>query len=85
MTPHPDDIEAAAMAVAPEITEGLGAILRKFCDSRAAVLAREHLHKMPDSDWGTLATMLSEECARAAITAYEASKKAREEKSDDPR
>lgn len=56
-------------AIAEQISEGIGAVLRKFCDSADAIRAREHLHRMPESDWNTLIDMLAEESASAALRA----------------
>ncbi len=56
-------------AIAEQISEGIGAVLRKFCDSADAIRAREHLHRMPESDWKTLIDMLAEESASAALRA----------------
>lgn len=61
--------ERVARAIADQISEGLGAILRKFCDSTDAKLAREHLHKMPPEEWATLTTMLAEAATTAALAA----------------
>lgn len=59
-------------AIAEQISEGLGATLRKFCDSPEAKQARHYLHAMPKSDWNTLIGMLSEESAGAARAALAA-------------
>ena len=56
-------------AIADQISEGIGAVLRKFCDSPDAAAARQYLHKMPESDWNTLIDMLAEESASAALRA----------------
>lgn len=56
-------------AIAPQISEGIGAILRKFCDSPAASRARSALYDMPERDWNTLVNMLAEESASAALRA----------------
>ena len=59
-------------AIAEQISEGLGATLRKFCDSPEAKQARHYLHAMPESDWNTLIGMLAEESAGAARAALAA-------------
>lgn len=56
-------------AIADQISEGIGAVLRKFCDSPDAAAARQYLHKMPERDWNTLIDMLAEESASAALRA----------------
>ena len=64
-----DDLRAALIAaIKPQLSEGIGAILRKFCDSPAAVVARDYLHRMPDSDWETLTYMLAEAAADATLS-----------------
>lgn len=62
-------VERAKAAAAEQISEGLGAILRKFCDSAKAGKARAALHAMPENEWGILVNMLAEESSRAALTA----------------
>lgn len=64
--------EATAMvksAIAPEISEGIGAVLRKFCESPESSKARKALHAMPDGEWATLVDMLAIASAEAAINA----------------
>ena len=68
-TPAEPAEKALRKAVAEQLSEGLGAILRKFCDSDAAEKARHYLHAMPSSDWNTLISMLSAEVAAAALAA----------------
>lgn len=58
-------------AVEAQISEGIGAILRKFCDSPQAALARRDLHAMPQSDWNTLVTMLADAVINAIPTKAE--------------
>ena len=64
--------------VQAQLAEGIGAILRKFCDSDHASRARHHLHEMPKRDWDTLITMLADAVvsipanALAAISRIEA-------------
>ena len=70
--PAPLAVDPLHEAIATQLSEGLGAILRKFCDSTAAMQARHYLHAMPDSDWNTLITMLSEEIAKASRAALAA-------------
>lgn len=53
--------------IAPQLSEGIGAILRKFCDSHEALKARTALHAMPEGDWNTLIDMLSDAAADAAV------------------
>lgn len=59
--------ERVARAIADQISEGLGATLRKFCDSTDAKLAREHLHRLPPEEWVSLTTMLAEAATTAAL------------------
>lgn len=70
--PAPRAVDPLREAIATQLSEGLGAILRKFCDSTAAMQARHYLHAMPNSDWNTLITMLSEEIAKASRAALAA-------------
>ena len=70
----PDDAEEVMLAdlveaIRPQISEGIGAILRKFCDSPEATKARTALHAMPDSDWNCLIDMLAQASAEAAHAA----------------
>lgn len=51
---------------ADQISEGLGAFLRKFCDSEASKLARYYLHEMPKDEWNQMALMLATEALTAA-------------------
>lgn len=65
-----DGMKTAAKAAAtPQISEGIGAVLRKFCDSEAAAKARLYLHAMPDNDWSALVDMLAEAASHAALDA----------------
>src|SRR5690554_2007959 len=49
---QPAAVDGAMVHRAQEqISEGLGAYLRKFTDSEAAMRAREYLHKMPSGEW----------------------------------
>lgn len=59
--------EALREAIAPQLSEGIGAILRKFCDSDDAAKARHHLHAMPDADWKTLIDMLADASSSAVL------------------
>ena len=65
----PAAIRAKALreAIAPQISEGIGAILRKFCDSDQAAKARTYLHDMPQADWNILIDMLSDAAASAVL------------------
>ena len=58
--------------VEAQISEGVGAILRKFCESDHAAKARHHLHAMPDSDWNTLVSMLADAVVSTTAHATEA-------------
>lgn len=58
--------------VEAQISEGIGAILRKFCESDHAAKARHHLHAMPDSDWNTLVSMLADAVISTPAHATEA-------------
>lgn len=60
--PSEKQIEAAA----DQISEGLGAFLRKFCDSEASKRARYYLHEMPKDEWNQMALMLATEALTAA-------------------
>ena len=60
--PSEKQIEAAA----DQISEGLGAFLRKFCDSEASKRARYYLHEMPKDEWNQMALMLATEALIAA-------------------
>lgn len=60
---------AVVAAIASQISEGLGAVLRKFCDSEAAGRARASLHAMPKSEWSTLIYMLADASADATLRA----------------
>lgn len=51
---------------ADQISEGLGAFLRKFCDSEASKLARYYLHEMPKDEWNQMVLMLATEALTAA-------------------
>ena len=63
-------VEAAAKAAAaPQISEGIGAFLRKFCDSEAAGNARHYLHAMPGHEWSALVDALAEDASYAALKA----------------
>lgn len=53
-------------AAADQISEGLGAFLRKFCDSEASKRARYYLHEMPKAEWNQMALMLATEALTAA-------------------
>jgi len=53
-------------AAADQISEGLGAFLRKFCDSEASKRARYYLHEMPKDEWNQMALMLATEAITAA-------------------
>ena len=73
LPPAHDAVEALVKAaIAPQLSEGIGAILRKFCDSPASARARTALHDMPDSDWKTLIDMLADASASAALAAIRA-------------
>lgn len=61
--------EAMIMVASDQISEGLGAYLRKFADSDAAKQARYWLHKMPDTEWNGMARLLAEEALGAALKA----------------
>ena len=63
------DVSDLAEAIRPQISEGMGAILRKFCDSHEAMKARSALHAMPDRDWNCLVDMLTQASAEAAHAA----------------
>lgn len=60
--PSEKQIEAAA----DQISEGLGAFLRKFCDSEASKRARYYLHEMPKDERNQMALMLATEALTAA-------------------
>lgn len=73
--PSEKQIEAAA----DQISEGLGAFLRKFCDSEASKRARYYLHEMPKGEWNQMALMLATE----ALTAAEQAEPAWGDREDD--
>lgn len=63
----PDSVsEAMILAAAGQIGEGLGAYLRKFANSEAALKAREGLHEMPREELAGMTKMIAQEAVAAA-------------------